>query len=1009
MALKWTINRNDTGILRKCGDIKEKKEELFVFGYSCKLFRDNEKALHIDQGKHLIPWMGDETLKIDRYDARGALHDLSSLEAPPGGYDWRVELTKGEWEVEQLCDEERYRALHTNEDEEEMYKEEELKRLHAAGYGQVGFNYDAQQEPGPVERQAEVEEPFEPTSSFRALLPADMVLPETLKQNAIIEKTSMFVANQGAQMEILIKAKQGDNPQFQFMNKDSTLHPYYTALIGLVKAGTWPEKKVESIEEKPHEPDEYLHPSLASTVIESAPCIPSIHYKPSADCDYTMLISKMRGDSAPEEVYASELAPGEVAPPGTEPLPPRPKTAAASPGSPAAPASPASVASTALYASVAHTAHIARPPMLYRAVAPADALPEPPSASTPPPQLPSRSSPSNTQTVKTNISTGLSLMSHYNTDSESEQSESDDSDDSKSPSTSAIVVPPVDVQVVIDKMAAYVARNGDDFADIVRAKNDPRFTFLEPSNVYHPYYKRLMQEKRGGEVNGAGKTANNKSTVSFSIKKQKEPDPILPKPALPYESSSEDESEGQEKQEEYKEQEPIKSTPSLYLIPHIPPAVVYKIENKDSDLIKVDKITPVPQPIIQPVKEVPMVVKDAEPKAVEELQVKSLSSEEKKTGKEESPKKEKRKHEEHKRKHENKESRRHEPDVKISKRYDTEPKESRRPDSESRDSKRHNSEAKEFRRTESEVKESRRIESELKDRKRYETEVREHKRSGSEIKESRRAERRETERKKDRDREREKRENSERHREGEREKKRRRVSRDLTKDKEDVESEVISLIDNPEDLIDLTGELSDTKAGPVSPAAASKQLERRRRAAEFLRRAGVDPAAAALPTNSLASAMVDTLESLRKKKVEEEEKRRKRERRRHRERYEYENGSHRKSKRRKYRSSEDDESDRDASKSKKRRRREEDEAEMEPSLDIDLTSTLKELRNSSPTKDLVQDIDEGTQHSLLKETSSGELTPKEGKKKREDREYSEGEWSSDSEQDSVSSLSGTAD
>lgn len=64
MSASWT--KNDTGILRK-NDTKEKREELFVFGYSCKLFRDDEKALHIDQGKHLIPWMGDETLKIDRF------------------------------------------------------------------------------------------------------------------------------------------------------------------------------------------------------------------------------------------------------------------------------------------------------------------------------------------------------------------------------------------------------------------------------------------------------------------------------------------------------------------------------------------------------------------------------------------------------------------------------------------------------------------------------------------------------------------------------------------------------------------------------------------------------------------------------------------------------------------------------------------------------------------------------------------------------------------------------
>ena len=45
---------------------KDKFEDLLVFGYACKLFRDDEKAIEIDQGKYLIPWMGEETLKIDR-------------------------------------------------------------------------------------------------------------------------------------------------------------------------------------------------------------------------------------------------------------------------------------------------------------------------------------------------------------------------------------------------------------------------------------------------------------------------------------------------------------------------------------------------------------------------------------------------------------------------------------------------------------------------------------------------------------------------------------------------------------------------------------------------------------------------------------------------------------------------------------------------------------------------------------------------------------------------------
>lgn len=63
---RWRSLASDAGILRK--KQPEKPEDLLVFGYSCKLFRDDEKALYIDQGKHLISWMGDEKLKIDRLE-----------------------------------------------------------------------------------------------------------------------------------------------------------------------------------------------------------------------------------------------------------------------------------------------------------------------------------------------------------------------------------------------------------------------------------------------------------------------------------------------------------------------------------------------------------------------------------------------------------------------------------------------------------------------------------------------------------------------------------------------------------------------------------------------------------------------------------------------------------------------------------------------------------------------------------------------------------------------------
>lgn len=49
--------------------------ELSVVGYSCTLFRDDAAALRIDREEHMIPWMGDSTLIVDRFDARAALDD----------------------------------------------------------------------------------------------------------------------------------------------------------------------------------------------------------------------------------------------------------------------------------------------------------------------------------------------------------------------------------------------------------------------------------------------------------------------------------------------------------------------------------------------------------------------------------------------------------------------------------------------------------------------------------------------------------------------------------------------------------------------------------------------------------------------------------------------------------------------------------------------------------------------------------------------------------------------
>lgn len=40
--------------------------ELLVFGYACKLYRNDSKAIMENSGQLLIPWMGDSSLMVDR-------------------------------------------------------------------------------------------------------------------------------------------------------------------------------------------------------------------------------------------------------------------------------------------------------------------------------------------------------------------------------------------------------------------------------------------------------------------------------------------------------------------------------------------------------------------------------------------------------------------------------------------------------------------------------------------------------------------------------------------------------------------------------------------------------------------------------------------------------------------------------------------------------------------------------------------------------------------------------
>ncbi|XP_042817303.1 splicing factor, suppressor of white-apricot homolog isoform X1 [Panthera tigris] len=478
--------------------------ELLVFGYACKLFRDDERALAQEQGQHLIPWMGDHKILIDRYDGRGHLHDLSEYDAEYSTWNRDYQLSEEEARIDAVCDEERYLALHTDLLEAEARQEEEYKRLSEAlaedgSYNAVGFTYGSdyydpsepteeeepskQREKNEAENIEENEEPF--VAPVGLNVPPDVELPPTAKMHAIIERTANFVCKQGAQFEIMLKAKQARNSQFDFLRFDHYLNPYYKFIQKAMKEGRYTvlaenrneEKKKSGVssdndDDEDEEDGSYLHPSLFASkkctrleelmkplkVVDPDHPLAALVRKAQADgpapapptADGAAQPSQVEytADSTVAAMYYSYY----VLPDGTYCLAPPP------PGVDVATYYGALPAGVAVPTSAGVTA----------------AAPPPPGTTPPPPPTTAESSSGVTSTITTSALAPVA----------------------------AIIPPPPDIQPVIDKLAEYVARNGLKFETSVRAKNDQRFEFLQPWHQYNAYYefkKQFFLQKEGGD------------------------------------------------------------------------------------------------------------------------------------------------------------------------------------------------------------------------------------------------------------------------------------------------------------------------------------------------------------------------------------------------------------------------------------------------------------------------------------------------------------------------------
>ncbi|GES78389.1 splicing factor, suppressor of white-apricot homolog isoform X1 [Rhizophagus clarus] len=358
--------------------------DLLVFGYEAKTFRDNEMSQKVNKGELLIPWRGETENKIllDRYDVRNLLDERDQFKKVA----YTMTRKSDDVEQEKLCDEERWADLDSefedlydlSEEERDSYIEEKRKRKKMLEEDRV-YSYDYSDENLPYEEEETVivsksKSNYAPKYSA----PNGMITPSDNRIDEIIERTAKFInSSTDPQMEIVIQAKQSNNPSFSFLNKDDPLYPYYRHVRLLLQTGLFAYGGNDDGEGSSSNEDNGENENDSSNDRSEG--------NKSTD-DYTEDEKRVKLERTKAETSKSN-------------------------------ASNSSAHNTA--------------------------------------SRPSR---------------------HFG----------------------PVVVPPPDLKIIIDKMSAYVAKNGQSLEAKVREKHidDPRFSFLLPWNEFHPYYKQKIQEEK---------------------------------------------------------------------------------------------------------------------------------------------------------------------------------------------------------------------------------------------------------------------------------------------------------------------------------------------------------------------------------------------------------------------------------------------------------------------------------------------------------------------------------
>ncbi|KAL7217916.1 hypothetical protein ACSBR2_011194 [Camellia fascicularis] len=412
--------------------------DLELIGRHALLFDDDATAAFVNSDDALVEW---HSLLIDRYDVRHLLSappPLRKRRNPPSS------LSSADSEL----DHERYLDLPPPSEEQES--EGGAKRGDGGVYNAVAFSY-GNYDDSTDQKNSDTglgDSVFHPPFPVpESLL---QCLPPTEKLHQIIARTAMFVSKHGGQSEIVLRVKQGDNPTFGFLMPDHHLHAYFRFLVDhqeLLQSDT--DGKSEN-EKKGN--TEYNQMDGVG-----------------AGAGALSLLGSVYGSGEDEDASESKV----------------------------------NVSGKTFDASGATVCHGSEKTQLSKNVDGKDEA------------VTKHLSPSKekVQVLKRNSFKSASKAGTTNSvkkgDSISLISAAvDESQSSALPNASKVeplvLEPPSDLKRLVDKIVEFILKNGKQFEAVLIEQDSKygRFPFLVPSNQYHPYYVKVLQQAQESKVTG---------------------------------------------------------------------------------------------------------------------------------------------------------------------------------------------------------------------------------------------------------------------------------------------------------------------------------------------------------------------------------------------------------------------------------------------------------------------------------------------------------------------------